>query len=107
MTVTRFKMQSLPETFYSVATIEFEGHKGCGGSFDVEVEFIQTPTFGDPTTGQSDGGERTIIAVRPFERRIVPETGRLGTHRHYLACPSWLEATLRDAINANDLEARE
>ena len=99
------RTSSRAETFVDLVTIELSGHKGCGASFDCEIEFTREPivpaqTYGDPSDCfPEEGGEVEITAVRPYKCNIVPATGRRGTTREYLPCPKWLEDLLTDCID--------
>ena len=96
-------------TFFDHITIQFEGSPKCGASFDVEVEFTETPYI--PARGPSYasggepacGSEREIVAVRPYEYQIDKATGRLGTSRTYLDCPKWLAESLIDCVDVDTL----
>ena len=91
-------------TFFEDVTVELEAHKGYGAHIDCEVEYTASPDTFDESVGQGNAGEREIVAVRPFEFERWPSGAMKSTKRTYPLCPPWLEATLKDCINVNNLE---
>jgi hypothetical protein len=99
------------ETYQSVLTVELSGHRGYGGSIDVEVEYTRTPDVpmrwpslnspGEP----AEGGEVEIIDVRPFRMVRVPQAG--AVKRQYLDCPAWLVEVLRECIDTSLLTGED
>ena len=95
------------QTYINLITIEMSGHKGCGKAFDCEVEFTMTRIYPQTYDEPAVGGEVEIIAVRPYEYRIVEATGRLGTIRHMIDCPKWLSELLLECVDADALSAED
>jgi|SRR5579859_3719494 len=93
------------QTYITWREIEISGARGFGGTILVEVEFYRSAeavkqTWDDPGAP----AEYEISAVRPFERRVL-STGFIGTQRHYLPAPVWLQELLMEAIDTDSLWA--
>lgn len=83
------------EVFTQIIEVELSGHKGCGSSIKLEVDFTHD-FVGELIT--------EIVAVRPFEYRMLA-TGFMGTERHLLPCPNWLAELLIGCVDADCLKA--
>lgn len=92
-------------TFYDAVTIQLEGTKGYGSSFDVEVEYTATRGNNEPANSpDAIASEVEIVCVRPFTVGIVEATGRKSTKRLYIDCPTWLSALLTECVDTDALD---
>jgi len=70
-----------------------------------EIEFYEEfPAIAPTRDEPGEPAQYAVVAIRPFETRVIPSTGRMGTLPYYLDCPRWLTERLFASLDVDTLE---
>ena len=98
-------LDPMTTTYTMTMEVQFEGHRRCGGSVMVEVEYELRESMVEYELRELIYTLVDVVSVKPFDWKR--DHGVVTTTRIYLDCPPWLAEEFRRCIDISNLRGDE